>query len=133
VNDLMGGHVSSSFIAASGARKVEPSGKARLLAVSTPTRSPLLPHVPSFAELGIKGLHKDSWVGFLAPEGTPKAAIDKFAADLCEVLANAEVRERFATQGVVPTGSTPQEFAQRIQGDKAYWVNAIKTTGIKLK
>lgn len=130
VGNLLGGHVSSSFISASGAKKIEATGKVTLIAISN--RSSLLPNVPSFAELGVKGIDRDSWIGFLAPKETPQAAIDSFAADLRQVLAQADVRERFVGLGVLAMGSTPQEFEQRIQADKAYWAEAIKTTGIKL-
>jgi len=133
VTELLGGHITSSFISASGAKKALPTGRVNLLAVTTPGRSPLLPNVPSFAELGIKGLDLDSWAGFLAPVGTPQPVIEKFAADVRQVLAQPDVVARFAELGIVADGSTPKELAARIQSDKNYWANAIKLTGITLQ
>ena len=95
--------------------------------------SPLLPGVPSFSELGIKGLEKDSWVAFFAPLGTPAAVIEKFSTDLQKVLTMPEVHQRFNDLGLIATGSTPQSLSQRIKSDKAYWAEAIKITGIKAK
>jgi len=132
VTNLLGGHVTSSFLSAFGARKTLPTGKVTLLAVTTPKRSPLLPDVPSFDELGIKGIDFDSWAGFFAPIGTPQAVIDKFAADVQKVLTMPEVAERIRDLGMVALASTPKEFAARIQSDKVYWSNAIKITGITL-
>jgi len=130
--NLLGGHVTSSFLSAFGAKKALPTGKVNLLAITSPKRSPLLPDVPSFDELGVKGIDFDSWGGFFAPIGTPQAAIDKFAADVQQILAMPEVNARYLELGTVAVGGTPQEFASRIQSDKVYWSHAIKLTGIKL-
>jgi len=133
LNNLFGGHVSSSFLSAMGARKAEASGKVRLLAITTSKRSPLLPQVPSFAELGVAGIDADSWAGVFAPAGTPPALIDRFAAEARQALSGADARAKLVASGSEAMPGTPQDLARRIQSDKGYWTNAIKVTGISLK
>ena len=133
LNDLMAGHLSSSFVSAMGARKADQSDRVRMLAVATMERSPLLPNVPSFAELGYRGIDMESWAGFFVPVGTPPAVIEKIAVDVQKVLAMSDVGERFNAIGLVPAGESPHELGRRVESDKAYWTKAIKDTGIKVK
>lgn len=132
VTDLLGGHVSSSFISMSGARKVLPTGKVKLLAITTTNRSELLPDLPSFEEQGIKGINLDSWAGFLAPKGTPDAILNQFSANVREILESPDVQRRFTEMGLLAKGSTPASFATRINQDRDYWAKALKITGIQL-
>ncbi|SOZ64395.1 Extra-cytoplasmic solute receptor family protein 130 [Cupriavidus taiwanensis] len=124
---LLGGHLSGAFLSAAGARRAAATGKLSLLAVTTPVRSPLLPTVPSFAELGFSGLDMDSWVGLYVPPGTPGALIDKVSAEVRKQLATAELAGRFAGIGISPLIATGAEMKQRIAADKTYWERALET------
>lgn len=132
-NDLLGGHISSAFLSAFGAKKLDRTGTVRMLAVTTPARSPLLPGVASFTELGVKGLDRDSWVGLFAPAATPMEVREKVADAIRRIAAQPDVRERLAALGLVAEGSTPQELDRRMQADRAYWAKAIQVTGIRLE
>lgn len=133
LTELLGGHIQSAFLSASGAKKAQQTGRTRILAITTPGGSMLLPGVPSFTQLGIAGLDRDSWVGLFAPLGTPQAVRDEVAREVRKAFAVPEVRERYVQLGLIAEGGTPQELEQRVQADRAYWTRVVQETGIKLK
>lgn len=133
LSGLIGGHVGSAFLSASGATKATQSGKTRVLAVTTPTGSPLLPGVPSFAQLGIDGLDRDTWVGLYAPPGTPQPVLELVTKDAAAVLGSSEVRERYMRLGLIAEGGTSQDLAARMEDDREYWARVVRQTGITLK
>ena len=110
MTDLMAGHVDllfASVLESSGSIK---QGKLKGLAVTHAKRSPALPDVPTLAEAGVKNAESGSWIALLAPAGTPAAIVDKLAADVKAVVADAEVREKLVAQGAVPQSSTPAQL-----------------------
>jgi tripartite-type tricarboxylate transporter receptor subunit TctC len=107
------------------------SGRARAFGVTLARRVPTLPEVPAIAEV-VPGYIGDAWHGLLAPAGTPKAIIDKVAADTAKVLAMPEVRERLAAFGLEPVGSTPAEFAAIVRNDYRKWGKVIRDANIRL-
>lgn len=133
LSGLVGGHVTSAFLSASGAIKAGQTGKTRALAVTTPAGSALLPGVPSFAQLGITGLDRDSWVGLFAPVGTPQTVLDRAAQDIAAVLASEDVRQRYTQLGLMAEGDTPADLARRVEDDREYWGRVIRQTGIVLR
>ncbi|MBO9330970.1 tripartite tricarboxylate transporter substrate binding protein [Achromobacter xylosoxidans] len=130
---LLGGHVGSAFLSASGATKAAQTGKTQVLAVTTPGGSPLLPGVPSFAQLGVAGLDRDTWVGLYAPAGTPQPVLDRVAQAVSEALSSPAVRERYAQLGLIAEGGSPQDLARRMEDDRQYWTQAVQRTGITLR
>ena len=96
------------------------AGKVRALAVTTATRHPSLPDVPALAET-LPGFETVAWFGVLAPTGTPKAAIERINAAVNAALGDADVRTRLASLGCDPAGTTPEAFANRVNGDAARW------------
>ncbi len=130
---LLGGHVGSAFLSASGATKAAQTGKTQVLAVTTPGGSPLLPGVPSFAQLGVAGLDRDTWVGLYAPAGTPQPVLDRVARAVSEALSSPAVRERYAQLGLIAEGGSPQDLARRMEDDRQYWTQAVQRTGISLR
>jgi tripartite-type tricarboxylate transporter receptor subunit TctC len=107
--------VGFSFFAAAGDLIV--SNKVRALAVTGDSRLKVLPGVPTFAEAGLPDYKYDSWFGIMAPAGTPRAIVDKAAADIAAVLGQADVKARFEPQGVVLVSSRPADFDRTIQSD----------------
>ena len=101
------------------------TGKVKILAVSTATRSPYLPDVPTLKESGID-VEADAWKGLIAPAGTPKAMIDAINKDVVEIIRSRPVREKLATQLMEPVGNSPKEFRARIDGEIARWAPVIK-------
>jgi tripartite-type tricarboxylate transporter receptor subunit TctC len=94
------------------------AGKLKGLGVTSATRSPALPELPTIAESGYAGFDTGSWIGMLAPAGTPAAIINKVSADLREVLALPETQQTLITQGATPWPMTPEQFAARINTDR---------------
>ncbi len=133
LNDLLGGQVPAAIISVMGAKPHVASGRLRALAVTGPARSPQLPDVPTFREAGIGGMDAMGWFGLLLPAATPRAIVDKYAADVNRVLAAPAVRQRMNDMGVVLTGSTPDAFAQTLRADYARWGKVIRTRNIRLE
>jgi tripartite-type tricarboxylate transporter receptor subunit TctC len=130
IADLIAGHVNLSFatiLESSGHIK---SGRLRALAVTGLARSPILPDVPTLAETVLPGFNSSSWIGLLAPAGTPQAVVDKIAADVREVMGIAELRQQFVDQGAVPVGSTPAQFQSLIDGDRRRYARIIQEKNI---
>lgn len=133
LSGLIGGHVGSAFLSASGATKAAQTGKTRVLAVTTPAGSALLPGVPSFTQLGVAGLDRDTWVGLYAPPGTPQPVLDLVTKDAAAVLSLPEVRERYTQLGLIAEGGTSRDLAARMEDDRKYWARAVRQTGITLR
>jgi tripartite-type tricarboxylate transporter receptor subunit TctC len=106
-------------------------GRLRALAVTSQKRSPAAPDLPTIAESGYPGFYADAWSGLFAPRGTPKAVVDRLAAETRRILALPEVRERLAGLGAEPVGSTPAEFAAHVQREIAKWAQVVKASGAK--
>ena len=131
MTDLMAGHVDllfASVLEGSGHIK---AGKLKGLAVSHARRSPALPDVPTLAEAGVKGAESGSWIALLAPAGTPAAIINKVAADVKEVVAAADTRDKLIAQGAVPQASTPAELQALIDADLGRYGRIIRDKGLK--
>ncbi|WP_326540880.1 tripartite tricarboxylate transporter substrate binding protein [Pseudorhodoferax sp.] len=129
LNDLLGGHLATGFLSGLNAKKAQDTGKARMLAVASRERSPLLPQVPTFAEAGVAGFDRQSWGKLFVPAGTPQAVVERIAADVARIVTLPEVQQRFATLGLIGTGGTPADTLREVQDDHAYWVNLIKEFG----
>ena len=125
IADLLAGHVQLSFMTVLEASGNIRSGKLRALAVTSSQRVPALPEVPTLAETVLPGFNSISWIGLLAPAGTPKEIVEKIAADLREVLAGDEVKARLIELGAVPAPNTPAQFAAMIETDRKRYAQVI--------
>jgi tripartite-type tricarboxylate transporter receptor subunit TctC len=130
IQDLIAGHVNLSFATVLESIAFVQAGKLRALAVTSTTRSPALPNVPTMAESGLPGYEASSWIGLLAPAGTPQSVIDKIAADVREVVASPEVRDRLIAQGATPDADGPAKFKAVIDGDRVRWAKIIAEKNI---
>ncbi len=126
IADLLAGHVQLSFMTVLEASGHIKAGKLRALAVTSDTRVPALPAVPTLAESALPGFNAISWLGLLAPAGTPKDIVDRMAADVQAVLADEAVKARFVALGGVPRATTPQAFAQLIATDRRRYAQVIR-------
>ena len=99
------------------------AGKLRPLAVTTGSRSPLFPDVPSTREALSPGFTLDAWYGLLAPAGTPPAIVERLNAEVRKVLADPAVRETLVNGSHEIVGSTPAEFARVIASDLRVWTD----------
>ena len=108
------------------------AGRIRGLAVSTARRSAFAPELPTVAESGLPGFEVFGWNGVLAPAETPPAIIAKLRDEIVDALALPQVREREASFGFEPVGSTPEEFGEFIKADLARWAKVVKKTGARI-
>ena len=107
------------------------SGALRGLAVTSPTRTALLPDVPTVQEAGIKGYDVRTWAGLLAPKGTPRAIIATLNAATLDALGDAELKQRLETAvGGEARGSSPEEMKRLIETEIAKWVGVVERAKI---
>jgi tripartite-type tricarboxylate transporter receptor subunit TctC len=125
VSDLLAGHVQLSFMTVLEASGQIKAGKLRALAVTSDKRVPALADVPALAEGAVPGFNSISWIGLLAPAGTPRDVVDKIAADVRDIVASDEVKNRLIELGGVPRTSTPAQFADMIAADRQRYAKII--------
>jgi len=130
MQDLMAGQVNLTFLTVLESGPAIKSGKVRPIAVTSSKRSPALPMLPTIAESGIPGYFSISWIGLLAPAGTPKAVIDKIARDVQEIVTAPEMRERLIAQGATPVGGTPAQFQSLIDSESKRYRSIIAEKNI---
>jgi tripartite-type tricarboxylate transporter receptor subunit TctC len=131
IASVVAGHTPIGFVAPNVAIPQLGDGKVRALAVTSAARAQTLPNVATMAEAGHPGIEGESWVGFVAPAGTPKDIIATLNRDIAQIIAQPDMKERLATLGFDPVGSTPDEFAARIKSELATWSRVIRAAGIK--
>jgi tripartite-type tricarboxylate transporter receptor subunit TctC len=129
--DLMGGQVDLLFASILESSGYIQAGKLKGLAVTHANRSPALPNVPTIAEAGVRNAESGSWIALLAPAGTPVAIIDKLAANVKEIVAVPDTRDKLIAQGGVPRSSTPAELQKLIDTDRARYGRIIREKGLK--
>jgi tripartite-type tricarboxylate transporter receptor subunit TctC len=131
VNDLLGDHIDVAFDNTPNVLPQVNAGKLRALAVSSATRSPLAPNVPTVAEAGVPGYEVNVWFGVVGPAGMPPDIVDKLNREMNAIFAMDDVKRQFTDQGVTPVGGTPAVFADHIRAEIAKWAKVVKDTGIK--
>jgi len=136
-----GGPVAASLVAGESHWAIVPAaavvaqikaGRLRALAVSTRTRSPLMPDLPSVEEAGVPGYEYNAWNGVFAPKSTSRAVIKRVHAALQKALSDPDVKQQCANQGLPPAGSeSPEQFAAFIRADYDRIARLVKIAGIK--
>lgn len=132
IADLLAGHVDLSFMTVLEASGHIKAGKLRALAVTSGQRVSTLPEVPTLAETVVPGFNSISWIGLLAPAGTPKDIVDKVSGDVRELLASEEVKSRLIELGAIPAASTPTQFMQLIDRDRKRYEQIIRSRKISI-
>lgn len=131
LTDLMAGQVQALVTSLPTALPHIKSGKLRALVVTSDTRSPLLPDVPSAKEANLPSFVMDFWVGFAAPAGTPTAIIEKLNHAIATTLTSSEGKRRLAEQGLTSVANTPLQASQLAAAEMQRWATIIKSAGIK--
>ncbi|MDO9435468.1 tripartite tricarboxylate transporter substrate binding protein [Hydrogenophaga sp.] len=108
------------------------AGKIRPLAVTSATRSGLLPDLPTLKEAGLRDVVVETWIAVFAPTGTPAAVVDKLRSEITQIMALPDVRARMAGLSYDVISDTPEQFKQRIQDDTARWAKTVKAANFKL-
>ena len=105
----------------------------RGLAVSSAAKSPALPELPTIAEAGLPGFETSSWVGLVAPAGTPPNIVDQISADIKTIVNDPEVKKTLIQQGATPMSMTPATFKTRIESDRQRYAKVIKDANIQVE
>jgi len=128
--DTLSGQVDMSFPTLSAALPHVKAGTLRALAVTSATRSKLLPDVPTMQEAGVKGFQFTQWLALLAPAGTPQPVVTRLNGALNAVLGSKETAEKFQQQGFDPFTTTPEEARKFLAGEVQRYARLIKARGI---
>ena len=132
MTDTIGGTVPVIFDALGPAMAHIKGNKVRALAVTSATRSPLLPEVPTLAEAGVPGVDLVTWIGFLTPAGVDKAIVTKLNQEIVRILQLREVREQLSGMGMTVVAGSPEQFVQTIKDDTVKFSRIIKSAGIRI-
>ncbi|MCC7417706.1 MAG: tripartite tricarboxylate transporter substrate binding protein [Acidobacteria bacterium] len=132
MTDLLSGQVSLMFDQIVTAMPHVQSGRLRALGVTTAKRSAIAPDLPTLAESGLPGYEITTWHGLLAPAGTPREIVAKLSGEAARALQAADVREKFAGQGVDPVSSTPEQFHAFMQSELEKWGKVVKASGARI-
>ncbi|MFC0243328.1 Bug family tripartite tricarboxylate transporter substrate binding protein [Rhodopseudomonas telluris] len=132
VTALIRGDVQAACLPAISVAPQLASGTLKILAVSTPERSPFLPDVPTLKESGID-VQSDAWNALIAPRGTPAALVDTINAELRQSLAEPAVIEKLKVQMITPAPSSPDELRKTLADEKALWSGVIRAAGIRIE
>ena len=131
IASAMAGHTPIAWATIASAKQALEAGQLRALAVASKTRSQLLADVPTTAEAGYPDIQGDSWVGLLAPAGTPNEIIGAVQREIAGIMALPDVKERLPALGFEAVASTPEEFATRIKVETEMWGKVIRAANIK--
>ncbi|SDG95941.1 Bug family tripartite tricarboxylate transporter substrate binding protein [Propionivibrio dicarboxylicus] len=130
MQDVMAGHIKLTLLTVLESASALKSGKVRPVAVTSDKRSPALPEVPTLAESGVPGYFSISWIGLLAPAGTPPEIVEKIAKDVQQVVNAPEMRDRLVGQGATPVGGSPAQFKAFIDSETQRYRKLIADKGI---
>ena len=131
VADLVGGQVQAAFFVPGNVQQFAKEGKLRLIASSGAKRFASTPDVPTMIEQGYPGFVAVSWIGFVAPGGTPKAIVDRYHREITRIIATPEIKAKLEAMEFDIVSSTPQYFADWIQSEIPRWGKVIRETGTK--
>jgi tripartite-type tricarboxylate transporter receptor subunit TctC len=129
--DLLGGRVHFAIATPGTAAPQVKEGKLRVLATLLPSRNPLLPEAPTFAEAGLRPLSITPWGGVFGPANVPKEIVARVSRELGIVLKRPEVREAFQKLAFEPRSSTPEELAALVKEQGEVWRRVVAEVGIK--
>ncbi|MDB5876938.1 MAG: transporter substrate-binding protein [Variovorax sp.] len=131
IQDVLGGQVEVFITTPPSVIGHLQTGKLRALAVTSKTRHPMLPDVPTTAEAGLPGFELEAWVGLFAPAGTPPDVIAKLSESVKQALAQPETKKRADTLGIEPRYLGPEALAALVAKDTAYWGKIIRERNIR--
>jgi tripartite-type tricarboxylate transporter receptor subunit TctC len=131
VTDLIAGEVQVMFDNTPNVLPHVRSGKLKALAVSSRTRSPQAPEIPTVDEAGVPGYDVGVWFGVLTVAGTPREVVQRLNTEMVKILTSTEVKERFGKLGVEVVAGTPEHFSGFLKSEVARWAKVVQDAGIK--
>ena len=132
VTDLMSGQVQMMIDVMPNVVPLVKDNRLRGIAVSTASRFPGMPELPTIAESGVPGFESSAWDGVLAPAGTPEPVIARLNAAIRKALADPELVESLRSRGARPVAGTPEEFARHIATSTRKWADVVRASGAKI-
>jgi tripartite-type tricarboxylate transporter receptor subunit TctC len=132
ISSTIAGHTSIVHMTAPSVVPQHREGKLRAIVVPSDRRSPALPEVPTLAESGLPGFSSDFMMVVMAPAGTPKAIVDLLNGQIAKILKLPDVKERLATLGFEPVGSSPEELAAKIKSEGEKWSKVVREANIRI-
>jgi tripartite-type tricarboxylate transporter receptor subunit TctC len=132
MQDLLGGNVDIAFDGMGTSAPQIKAGKLRALAVSTATRSPVVPDVPTLKEVGVPDFEVTTWYAIWAVKGTPREIVDKMHQEVVKALAQPDVKHIWAEQGAVAGGQSSAEFGRFVHAEVQRWGKVVKDANIKI-
>ena len=133
VQDLLGGQVPAGFLSLTESIEHHRSGKMHVMAVSGTSRAKSAPDIPTFQELGIKGVDKNPWLAFFGPKGMQTEFIDRFGRAVSTALADPEVVEKLSKLGNVATYANSTQLQEWVTSASSHWGPVIKASGFELQ
>ncbi|MGE0545216.1 MAG: Bug family tripartite tricarboxylate transporter substrate binding protein [Lautropia sp.] len=133
VNGLLAGDVQGMFDTISTALPLIDAGRVNALAVTSPTRFPQRPELPTIAEAGVEDYSAEAKAGLVGPPGMPRRLVEQIQRDVSAVLKKPEVRQKLVSMGVEPLGSTAEQFAADILAELKRWNDIVRNSGAKLE
>lgn len=131
IADLVAGQVQLAFLSISPLVPQVKSGALRALAITTNSRSSVMPDLPTLAESGLSGYNIGTWWGLMAPAKTPRPIIDRLAAAMRKATSIASVKERFVASGIEAKSNSPDEFAAMVKSEVARYGELAKAAGVR--
>ena len=131
VQNLVGGQVQAAFLPLLAVKPHVDSGKVKVLAITSPQRSPLAPTLATFREQGYPELDIYIWASIVAPAGTPDPVIARLNTEFTKALRSTEIRDKWQAMGFEALPSTPDEFTRFAQAESRRWAEAVKISGFK--
>ena len=131
LQDLMGGQVTVMMDVPSSMLPHVRAGRIRTLGMASEKRVAVAPELPTLVESGVQVVG-GTWVGILAPAGTPREAVGTLARAVNTIMKRPEIRERFVQLGIDPVGNTPEEFTQFLKDEVAKWGKVIKAANVTI-
>lgn len=131
--DLIGGQIEIGWGGVATVAPLVKAGRLRALAVTTTTRSSVLPDVPTLAESGLPNYRFEGWLALVGPAGLPQPVIDRIHATVKSALAQKEVQDALQAQGVTPEGSTPEAARRFLRAEMEKHEQLVKRSGAKME
>ena len=129
--DVMGGTVPLYFDTVGGALTMLPSGRIKVLATSGTRRSPPMPSIPTFVELGYKDVVATAWFAYYAPARTPPAIVERLRTEFLKAVNSREVRQQLLVNGMYPVGDGPDALLATMREDTERWGRIMRATNFR--
>jgi tripartite-type tricarboxylate transporter receptor subunit TctC len=132
LTDTIAGQIQLVFATTQTGLPQAKAGRVRALAVTTPERIPAEPDLPTIAESDVPGYEVTNWHALIGPKGLPRAVVERLHAEMTKILKLKEMEDRMQTDGMSPSGGTPEQLHQQIRKEIEQWRQVVARAGIKI-